>query len=215
MSEKAGDWIFESPADSIKFTDSYSYYNKYKADYFSNKVVCGPGCKLCGKEYNKTMKYLYHYEPKTDMFRFVVYEGQVFTAKIGAEFIDPSSLPKTVLALLISAGLPGKCHNEIAAWLTNVADGMITDKPKPFKSLFSNPAATFPIEDELSYTPEGVRELPGLKEIIKHPVTGWSMPLWKAVINLNDKYHWKREQIADWLETLDVDIRFKMDDKEN
>lgn len=29
------------------------------------------------------------------------------------------------------------------------------------------------------------------------------------IIHLNDTHHWSRKQIADWLETLDVDIEFK------
>ena len=28
------------------------------------------------------------------------------------------------------------------------------------------------------------------------------------VIHLNDSHHWSREQIADWLDTLDADLRF-------
>lgn len=37
--------------------------------------------------------------------------------------------------------------------------------------------------------------------------TGW--PLELAIIQLNDQYGWTREQIADWLETLDLDLTFQ------
>lgn len=29
------------------------------------------------------------------------------------------------------------------------------------------------------------------------------------IIHINDEHHWTREQIADWLETLDIDLEFK------
>lgn len=34
--------------------------------------------------------------------------------------------------------------------------------------------------------------------------------IWQMVIHLNDKERWTREQIADWLETLDADLQFKL-----
>lgn len=54
-----------------------------------------------------------------------------------------------------------------------------------------------------------VRLLPGLDEKVKHPVDGGMGTLRITIIHLNDTHKWTREQIADWLETLDVDIRFK------
>jgi hypothetical protein len=54
-----------------------------------------------------------------------------------------------------------------------------------------------------------VDELPGVKEIVKHPITSMESTLESVIINLNDYHKWTREQIADWLETLDIDITFK------
>lgn len=73
--------------------------------------------------------------------------------------------------------------------------------------------------------------LPGVKEKVKHPLyettqkklvlagTGgidsymdWTLEM--VVIDLNDNHHWTREQIADWLETLDIDIRFRGEDSD-
>lgn len=54
-----------------------------------------------------------------------------------------------------------------------------------------------------------VRELPGVNEMVKNPVTGDKMTLMRVIIYLNDNERWTREQIADWLDTLDIDLRFK------
>ena len=56
---------------------------------------------------------------------------------------------------------------------------------------------------------ERVEELPGLDEMVKHPVDGRQGSLKHVIINLNDQHRWTREQIADWLDTLDIDLRFK------
>lgn len=59
--------------------------------------------------------------------------------------------------------------------------------------------------------------LPGLGELAKHPPTPDqycfsgslnAIPVADLIIHLNDNHKWTREQIADWLETLDVDLRF-------
>lgn len=56
--------------------------------------------------------------------------------------------------------------------------------------------------------PEDVRKLPGVDEMVKNPVHGGQQKLWNAIVDLNDKQGWTREQIADWVETLDIDISF-------
>jgi hypothetical protein len=55
------------------------------------------------------------------------------------------------------------------------------------------------------------RELPGVNEQVKHPVTGDYTTLARTIINLNDKHKWTREEIADWIETLDVDTTFPVE----
>jgi hypothetical protein len=45
------------------------------------------------------------------------------------------------------------------------------------------------------------RKLPGVDKIAKHPVTKAQQKLWTIVISLNDTYQWKREDIADWIES--------------
>lgn len=46
-------------------------------------------------------------------------------------------------------------------------------------------------------------QIPGLQAQVKHPCTGNLDTLSSVIINLNDTQKWSREQIADWLETLD------------
>jgi hypothetical protein len=57
-----------------------------------------------------------------------------------------------------------------------------------------------------------VEQLPGLTEMVKHPVNGNKTTLQAVIIDLNDQCNWTREQVADWLETLDLDLRFKPKD---
>jgi hypothetical protein len=53
-----------------------------------------------------------------------------------------------------------------------------------------------------------VPSLPGYGKIVEHPVLGERYRLQSVIMNLNDKCGWTRDQIADWLETLDLDLRF-------
>lgn len=59
---------------------------------------------------------------------------------------------------------------------------------------------------------ESINTLPGVKEKSKNPVGGEISSIKEIIISLNDTYKWTRDQIADWLETLDVDLRFKSPD---
>jgi len=58
------------------------------------------------------------------------------------------------------------------------------------------------------------RGLPGMTKRVDHPLTsssctdlhfsaGFSERLYDMVIHMNDDHRWTREQIADWIETLD------------
>jgi hypothetical protein len=57
--------------------------------------------------------------------------------------------------------------------------------------------------------PAEVKKLPGLDTLVKHPVVSGKFSIKTLIMDLNDNHGWTREQIADWLETLDVDLRFK------
>lgn len=84
--------------------------------------------------------------------------------------------------------------------------------------LFPGEAAAY----KSNYEDAGVAELPGLNERVKHPpITNPAAQCGDEerdgtvrgmVMHLNDWHKWTREEIADWLETLDVDLRFKSPD---
>ena len=38
---------------------------------------------------------------------------------------------------------------------------------------------------------------------VKHPITGIDFPFGHTVVDLNNYYRWNREQIADWVDTVD------------
>lgn len=75
---------------------------------------------------------------------------------------------------------------------------------------------------EFGKTPSSlVPQLPGVRELVYHPkakndedeaLCGWGKDkhvIQDIIMHLNDRHRWTREEIADWLETLDVDLRFK------
>lgn len=50
--------------------------------------------------------------------------------------------------------------------------------------------------------------IPNIRARVKNPVTGAMDSLNTVIVVLNDTHKWSREQIADWLDTLDLDLRF-------
>ena len=68
---------------------------------------------------------------------------------------------------------------------------------------FFKPSSNVPSFSFMSYS------LPGVDEKVKHPVDGLEWTLRDAIMNLNDLHRWTREEIADWIETLDVDTTFR------
>jgi hypothetical protein len=53
------------------------------------------------------------------------------------------------------------------------------------------------------------KQLPGVEQIAVHPVAKNVNSIRNIIINLNDVHKWTREQIADWLDSLDVDLTFQ------
>lgn len=60
-------------------------------------------------------------------------------------------------------------------------------------------------DKQVSYdTPYSLaRQLPGIDMVVKNPKTGLQESLYSVIIRLNDGYKWSRDEIADWIETLD------------
>lgn len=59
------------------------------------------------------------------------------------------------------------------------------------------------------------QELPEIMRPVVNPVTGYLASLWNTVITLNDEQKWTREQIADWIETLDPVPTFTPKEKQD
>lgn len=116
------------------------------------------------------------------------------------------------------AELYGKYPGFLEWWrkiLTKELNMTVHHAPVDYKPKFAsggliagpyNPAATV----DASPMPEGISSLPGLNEIVKLPCNthDWNTTLDRAIMHLNDVDRWTREQIADWLDTLDIDLRF-------
>ena len=59
---------------------------------------------------------------------------------------------------------------------------------------------------------KAIDKFPGIHEVVKNPVSGIEDTLEVIIIDLNDGEKWTRDQIADWLETLDLDLRFNVEE---
>lgn len=58
-----------------------------------------------------------------------------------------------------------------------------------------------------------VNAILNLRAIVRYPCGCnierlWTSALINVIIHLNDNHEWTRTQIADWLDTLDLDLRF-------
>lgn len=60
---------------------------------------------------------------------------------------------------------------------------------------------------------EFAKQLPGVHKVANYPCDclriGKQGKLIHIIIHLNDNHKWTRDRIADWLETLDIDLEFK------
>ena len=76
-------------------------------------------------------------------------------------------------------------------------------KSKDFYKWWESMLGGGPSNGPSSYT----RQIPELQVRVRHPAAvnaGYESTLESVIISLNDTHGWSREQIADWLETLDV-----------
>lgn len=109
-------------------------------------------------------------------------------------------------------------HIAMSEWqyAGQTSEFIIDDAPNGYQAYkpggYVNSAASMHLTPKSSED-RRVKQLPALDEMVKHPVTGQTAALRDVIINLNDISKWTREAIADWLETLDIDISFKT--KEN
>lgn len=100
---------------------------------------------------------------------------------------------------------------ETISWYSNIQGSSSELKMMEYVYKY-NPAAMVQIMPAAKPSAEDprVNQLPGLDERVKNPVTKQQGLLRHVVIELNDRHKWTRERIADWLDTLDIDISFKI-----
>ncbi len=55
-----------------------------------------------------------------------------------------------------------------------------------------------------------MKRIPGINQRVKNPLNNHWQELSTVIITLNDIHHWSREQIADWLDTLDDQPKFSV-----
>lgn len=126
------------------------------------------------------------------------------------------------IATIVSDGTNGYSKGTLGYWV-------IPDKPLPAGwMVVGTPAAPDVAQDfnfnEVNYGYVSGRDtmkiindaIPGFKDMyVKYPGERWHgrMELELAIIRLNDNEGWSREQIADWLETLDYDLTIRMPEK--
>lgn len=86
-------------------------------------------------------------------------------------------------------------------------DGAIAFKKldEAFNGLMKAPNTSFDDGPDMA----DIDALPGIMQQVKHPETGAMSRIKDIIINLNDQHGWSRERVADWLESLDVDLRFQ------
>lgn len=103
--------------------------------------------------------------------------------------------------------------------------GWLTTGDKIGQIAFEGKGGSYKISSMGNQTEKLKAVLPGLDEYVKPPPsdcqenmdhsTDVEATVWDIVQSLNDCCGWSREKIADWLETLDADLKFKPKEEEN
>lgn len=104
--------------------------------------------------------------------------------------------------------------SEFSAFLTknlgNVVSRDITDK------IMENFVCTKEVLETKSDQPSFIANmLPGVNNIVEHPVSGKEQRLFDIIINLNDNHNWSREKVADWIDTLPEVPVFELTPQDN
>lgn len=129
------------------------------------------------------------WSPTVDLYQKPKYGEKVYLAKV---YLPYDSL---------QAGMVLSLQLEIAGYTvgSDAHTGLDVTKPKQRQSVNGDD------------TRRVLRQsIPGFdKMTVKNPVTGDVQSLYGAIIYLNDNAGWSREQVADWLETLDLDLTIR------
>jgi hypothetical protein len=146
------------------------------------------------------------FNTKSFKYRILTWDGSspteqmFFKYEVSEEFLANISESGmiSVLAAKISANYDKNLLEAMISYHTSI-NGLI---PKGIGGQTTN-------VEELS------KQLPGVEQIAVHPVAKNVNSIRNIIINLNDVHKWTREQIADWLDSLDVDLTFKVKEGSN
>lgn len=173
-------------------------------------AMCDKEFKYAVLEWYESQKHYNHYNTKwydvltTDFS--ATYETEKFIGKDGKYYVQA----KQAWIPDITKGTHEKLMSEV------YGNGITYEFHKG--GLVNDAKAVASVPSASSY----VHQLPGVNEYCNHPkpkndedagLCNWSMTqensIPDTIMHLNDRHKWTREEIADWLETLDVDLRFK------
>jgi len=143
----------------------------------------------------KTTIAAYHDIPHDMVVIDLVVGWEVWTAKFTYEVFETGDIH----ALIVDAfNVPLGKYPEARKALMNWFDSNLATKP------------VYPSQSSSVGRNKAIDKFPGIHEVVKNPVSGIEDTLEAIIIDLNDGEKWTRDQIADWLETLDLDLRFNV-----
>ena len=130
-------------------------------------------------------------------------------------FLDMSSNPQKFIVIIVTNEQYVVIELEAALWTSKQvikwADNNLNTELKSLLLTFLTLNQILVSEDSVSIL---ASTLPDMSRTVRHPVIGTQSTLMTTIINLNDFHQWTREQIADWLESLDDTPTFRIADEE-
>lgn len=96
-------------------------------------------------------------------------------------------------------------------WCSQVNLDLDYEDNEAYKEYFNSQTTSIGIQDVATIVQANLLEIcPGLRELVDCPACAtFSMPLKNIIIHLNDIHKWTRMDVADWIESLDIDTEFK------
>jgi hypothetical protein len=83
-------------------------------------------------------------------------------------------------------------------------EAAVAPQPKPIwkPSIWAKPHARDPVGAMADLIPD-------VRETVGCPGCNHKDPVYEMIQHVNDHHRWSREKIADWIETLELDLTFK------
>lgn len=157
-------------------------------------------------------------------------DGEILSVGLSQEMLPPAGTENVVLRRMLAGELKKRWAKGMPAWAAErLAQGdpyanMLVGYNNSGYTVQQSSGASWSVPANFGESVDGQRVtkdlqtlLPGLKVAVTCPVTGGGMscpaewPVMKMVIHLNDEHRWSRVQVADWLDTLDIDLSFPLE----